>query len=291
VNVWILCNEDAGRSISNNLLRDLVVQSGHTVVNLVRAHDADASPLGEDVDLVVAAGGDGTVATAAGVAANCSKPLAILPLGTANNIAASLRLGEDVRGLISSWSRARPAAFDLGCAWAGSKKWLVVEGIGAGWIAAGIAAAQRTPELDASAHPVVEVARAVGVFRDVLDRLEPARRTITINGKRFQDDFLLVEALNIRSVGPNLELAPGADPADGAFDVVLATPSHRAQLVAYCESRLTGHAGRLSLPTYRAHHVHIDGCEELHIDDELVGVGEPGGVALSVSPAAITVLK
>ena len=43
-----------------------------------------------DLDLVVAAGGDGTVATAAGIAARTSTALAILPLGTANNIATSL---------------------------------------------------------------------------------------------------------------------------------------------------------------------------------------------------------
>ena len=54
-------------------------------------------------DLVVAAGGDGTVATAARVLAGRKIPLAILPLGTANNIARSLNSDGPLDTLVASW--------------------------------------------------------------------------------------------------------------------------------------------------------------------------------------------
>lgn len=44
----------------------------------------------ESTDVIVAAGGDGTVSTAARAVAGRDIPVAILPLGTANNIARSL---------------------------------------------------------------------------------------------------------------------------------------------------------------------------------------------------------
>ncbi len=71
-----------------------------------------------------------------------SATLAILPLGTANNIATSLGLNAPVPELIASWSTARRVPFDLGYARAASKEWLVVEGVGGGLVPAGIARAQ-----------------------------------------------------------------------------------------------------------------------------------------------------
>src|SRR5687768_8644724 len=146
VNVWILCNEDAGRGLSNAALRELVTDAGHTVLDLVTPNVADRRPPRSNVDLIVAAGGDGTVAKAVSLAANASIPFAIVPLGTANNIATSLQISRDVPELISSWHRARRVPFDLGHARSGSKQWRVVEGLVGGLIPAGIAAAQRALE-------------------------------------------------------------------------------------------------------------------------------------------------
>jgi hypothetical protein len=80
VNVWILCNEDAGRSLSDDTLRELVQQAGHTIVDLVTKASLRARPPHGNIDLVVAAGGDGTVKVAARLVAGATTPLAILPL-------------------------------------------------------------------------------------------------------------------------------------------------------------------------------------------------------------------
>ena len=111
--------------------------------------------------------------------AGTSTPVAILPLGTANNVATSMGIGGEMTELIASWHRARRVPFDLGHARAGSKTWLVVEGAGGGLIPAGIAAAERqrhSQEEAAPPHPSAEVATAVRAFYDVLDDLEPVRQ-------------------------------------------------------------------------------------------------------------------
>ena len=296
VNVWILSNADAGRSLSNDSLRELVRHAGHTVVGLISKGEEYARPPEHGVDLVVAAGGDGTVETAARLVAGTSIPLAILPLGTANNIATSLEIVADVPQLISSWHRARRVPFDLGRARAGSNEWLVVEGVGGGLIPAGIAAANRALE-SVDAHPAVEVNAAVGVFYQVLTKLKPVRMVVTIDDLSITEELLMLEVLNIRLVGPNLLLAPDASSSDGMFDVVLATPAHRSELLEYLARRMrvppaAGHdtVPRLTLPRYRGRHVRIESHEEMHIDDERVDVTYAGGLDIEITPGAVTVL-
>ena len=289
VNVWILCNEAAGRGISADTVGDLVERSGHTVLGVAKEYD-EAMPLPEHIDLLVAAGGDGTVATVAGIAAKTSAALAILPLGTANNIATSLGLEASPRELISSWTTARRRPLDSGFARAGSKQWLIVEGAGGGFVPAGIRRAEAEQKQQRENAPGAEVAAAVRAFRDALVELEPREWTFTIDGKQLSGTFLLVEALNIRSIGPNLVFAPDADPSDGYFDVMMARESDRDRLLSYLDDRAEGRTSRLLLPQYRAREVVIESCTELHIDDECVDGCPLGEVSIRIEPGAVAVL-
>ena len=293
VHVWILCNESAGRSISDDDLKTLVEDAGHSVADLVSTRGDGDHPDLTGVDLVVAAGGDGTVRSAAKVVAGSSTPVTILPLGTANNIATSVGLGGEITDLIASWHHARRVPFDLGYARAGSKRWHVVEGAGAGLIPAGIAAVERQKPSEAetaSTHPAREIASAVKAFYGVLDRLEPVRQTVRLDGTVLSEDLLLCEILNIRSVGPNLVLSPGASPSDGFFNVVLAGVSHRQALRTYLEHVMNGRQADLSLPTHHARSITIDGWSQAHVDDKRVDVSRLGSVAIDIRPGACTML-
>src|SRR5687767_6144239 len=164
VNVWILCNEGAGRSFSAEDVRHLVRRAGHTVVGVAKEYDAETQLADRHIDLVVAAGGDGTVATVAGIALKTGAALAILPLGTANNIATSLGVEGAVSDLIASWTNGRRRSLDLGVARAASKEWLMVEGAGGGLVPAGIATAQAALERQDEPAPIEEVTAAVRCF-------------------------------------------------------------------------------------------------------------------------------
>jgi diacylglycerol kinase (ATP) len=290
VNVWILCNEDAGRSLSADDLRTLVENAGHAVIGVAKQYDADTVLPDERLDLVVAAGGDGTVATAAGIASRTSAPLAILPLGTANNIATSLGVNAPLHELVASWSTARHLPFDLGHARAAKREWLVVEGVGGGLVPAGIARSQAEQKGRREMAPAAEVAAAVRAFRDTLVELEPRPWTLVADGTRISDEFLLVEILNIRSIGPNLVFGPDASPSDGYFDVVMAQECHREELFTYLERRAAGEATRLELPRHRARDVAIERCMEVHVDDERVDTCELGQISIRIEPSAIAVL-
>ena len=67
----------------------------------------------------------------------------------------------------------------------------------------------------------------------------------------FRGSTFLLEAMNTRHVGPNLNLAPDANPSDGLFDVVRVLKGEQPRLEAYLFSYLDGQRGEPSLRVER----------------------------------------
>jgi diacylglycerol kinase (ATP) len=288
--VALFHNEDAGDGTSVDEIRSLLERHGHHLVQVVDKEWSAELVLEKRVDLVVAAGGDGTVTTAARVLAGSAVPLAILPLGTANNIARSLCCDGPIETLIESWEHAAPQPLDLGTARGVWGERIFIESVGAGLIPAGIAAAKAHPdkgEGSATSKPT----DAVRMFRDVLARLEPRRWTITLDGLATTGDFLLVEILNMPSIGPNLVLSQEASPSDGFFTVLVATERHRDELDEYLVQRIEGGAGPLRLTPRRARQVEILGWDDVHVDDQLLRATPSETVSMTIEPAALTFLQ
>jgi diacylglycerol kinase (ATP) len=212
-------------------------------------------------------------------------PLAILPLGTANNIAKSLCCEGPVDSLVDGWTHAEPQSLDVGIARGEWGERIFFESVGAGLIPSGIAAA-KAQEGSGTSKPE----DAVRTFRDVLARLEPQRWTISIDGQEQTGEFLLVEVLNIPSIGPNLVLSDEANPSDGWFSVIIATEAQRDILDAYLTHRIGGGERPLSMPLLHARRVEIRGSTEVHVDDQLLRTRSPQSVAMTIQPAALEFL-
>jgi diacylglycerol kinase (ATP) len=286
--VSLFHNQKAGDSTSLSWIRELIETSGH---ELVRVFDREAA-FGELVDqrteIVVAAGGDGTVGAAARLLAGHTIPLAILPLGTANNIAKALLGDATSEQLVSCWDTAERRRVDLGVAqghW-GERRFL--EAVGVGLVPASIVSTQFEPL--AGEDVTSNISSAIARYCEVLSRLEPRRWTLRLDGEEVTGDFVAVEVLNTRSVGPNLVLSQDADPYDGHFTVVTAGEEQRDELARYLHDLIEGREGHLSLPTRRARHVDLHGRGDTHIDDEVVRSAIPGTVSIRIEAAAVQVL-
>lgn len=288
--ICLLYSENAGEGQSQGTrLRHAIESAGHEVAHLVEK-DAELTRALEDaVDLVVAAGGDGTVARAATALASRTVPLAVLPLGTANNIARSLDISGPIEDIIRGWTTAEPAGLDLGTLSVAELTCPFVEGVGIGLIPRGIAAVP--PEAhgpDDSAEEKVQ--RALSGYREVLAQLRPRRRTLALDGETLIGDFLLVEVLNIPLIGPALRLSPEVTPRDGLLSVVVAGERERAQLDGYLAAVANGRDARLDLPVHHARVVELRDVDEAHVDDDVRRW--PGGetLTLTIQPAAIRTL-
>lgn len=82
---------------------------GSDLVALARRAAADPA-----FDLVVAAGGDGTVSAVAGALAGTDKPLAVLPLGTLNHFAKDLGMPEPLEEAAAAIAHAARRRVDVG---------------------------------------------------------------------------------------------------------------------------------------------------------------------------------
>jgi diacylglycerol kinase family enzyme len=286
--VSLLYNKDAGAGVSLAQIRRALEEHGHDPVRIVE-NEADSSLLlDERCELVVVAGGDGTVSTAARLLAGRGVPLAILPLGTANNIARSVGSPDSIDQAIRSWNGARPVPFDLGVASGSWGERRFVEAVGGGLIPAGIATMNARPVADEAPLPS-KLASAVRRYGDVLSRLKARRWTLSLDGSRTSGDFLLVEILNTRFVGPNLALSEHTNASDGFFTVVMGGEEHREELACYL-NRAEGRDCRLSLKTLRARHVEVHDGADIHVDDQVFGGPSPSIVSIQIEPAALTLL-
>ena len=101
-------------------LTALLERVGVTVAQSLLVSDLDRSlPLGalwhdRAYDLVIAAGGDGTIGSVATQLAGSGVPLAILPMGTANDVARSLHMPMDVEEACVAIAGAVPMDIDIG---------------------------------------------------------------------------------------------------------------------------------------------------------------------------------
>ncbi len=113
--ISLVHNPTAGGGQDGDEAVALLTEAGHKVRH--RSTKGRWKVLLQDPgDLLVAAGGDGTVRKVALAAADVDVPFAILPIGTANNIAKTLGLMGDARMLVDSWSQEREHGipFDIG---------------------------------------------------------------------------------------------------------------------------------------------------------------------------------
>lgn len=76
--------------------------------------DRVARAVSSDADIIVAAGGDGTITALAAAMVDSPKSLAILPLGTVNALAKDLKVPLDLAAAVASLTTATPQKIDVG---------------------------------------------------------------------------------------------------------------------------------------------------------------------------------
>jgi diacylglycerol kinase family enzyme len=242
--ITLIHNPKAGEGQAAKSIVKLMTDAGHEVQH--RSIKKDWQPLlKESADLLVAAGGDGTVRQVALAAAKHGLRFAAIPIGTANNIAKSVGVLGEAAALIESWqdSPRLEQPFDIGEATAPWGKERFIEGVGAGLIGDLIS---REEEVAAEGKLLGRATdRALHLTCELVRDLKARRWQIRADGEDLSGDYIAVEVLNIRFVGPNLPLAPRAFPGDGLLDVVLVRKDDREALIEYLENRLRLASGQL----------------------------------------------
>lgn len=251
-------------SLSSDTLQEALLDVGLNPVYRSTATERDLDvALADPGDVVLVAGGDGTVRAVATRLAGRGVPIAILPMGTANNIAGTLGLTGGPLDQVAGLANPRPRPFDLGLVRGPWGEDYFLEAVGVGLFASVMA----TYDPEAGKSPL----RALGSVVQTLTGWTSSEYRLELDGQLITGRFLLVEAMNAAATGPRLRLAPGADPSDGLLDVVLVEDDDRTGFATYLTNILTGHLGDLpNVNVRRARRIVLDwDGSPLHLDAEV----------------------
>jgi diacylglycerol kinase family enzyme len=203
---------------------------GYRVRSQSRKSPGFPSALAEPADLVVVAGGDGTVAKIIKKLPDWRIPVTILPLGIANNIARSFGIAGSIEELAAGWRRGavrRLDLFEAGGTW-GRKR--ILEAIGFGALTKGM---MQSRGLEGSREEKLAAARAN--IMNALKRATPKSWRVELDGKTVAGEFLFVEVMSMSHMGPGIWLNPDGDPGDGMLDVITIGARQRKEMIDWLE--------------------------------------------------------
>lgn len=209
-------NSSAGdQSLSPDALVGMLRDAGYEPESHSPERDV-SDPSFRNAELIIAAGGDGTL-TKAVIEAPAGAKVGVIPLGTANNIANSLGITGRPSDIIASWATADTKKINI---WRASGPWGVrtfIEGCGFGALTR--AAHHMDDHAIKGYSPEHEISIARAALKEVLSRSEPVAAKLTLDDRSLEGRFLLLEMLNFGIVGPRLPLAWSADPSDGLLEI------------------------------------------------------------------------
>ncbi len=264
-------------------LTELVQEAGHTVHYRDSNEELDRA-LAEARDVVVVAGGDGTLGKVLR-SVNAKVPVAIVPLGSANNIAHALGQVASAEVVVRGLELAERRRFDVGWTRGPWGRRRFVEGVGIGPLARALAAGEAA---DVPGDGSVRFGRAA--FAALLGEVEPCHVRITLDDEELVEAMGLVEVLNIDRIGPRLRLAPEADPSDGLLDVLCVPHAELDAVRRWTEAAddspppgLVRRAKRVS--------IRCDRAVVVHVDDEIPATGDaPFTIELGLEEEPLVVL-
>jgi diacylglycerol kinase family enzyme len=256
--------------------------AGFTVLPQTGTAEEWIAALRQPADLVVVAGGDGTVAEVALNMPPDAPPLAVLPFGTANNLACAMGGWADAEALAEGWREGSHRSLDLAEATGPWGARPIVEAAGFGAFAHGVRRADRI------GLKGVENGRAA--FRDSLRSAPVLRLRLRIDGgEAIPVETLLLEACTMPGFGPQLRLAPCIAPGDNRLAVVTLAPACRDAMLDWLEQPDAGPPPCDCRPARDVAFEWPGGA--VRLDDEPLAPEPAGPVRIALSGARVRVLS
>jgi diacylglycerol kinase family enzyme len=187
-------------------------------------------------------------------------PLAILPLGTANNIAHSHKITGAMRDLVKSWDLGRFELLDVGVVVGSWGERPFVEAVGLGAL----------PQLilkKSNEDQTAKVGEGRDALREEIAEADAIDVTLRIDGAAVPtDDVLAIEVVNIAYTGPRLPLLEGGDKPRGTLGVAVIRRKERVATMSWLNAP---HSGRAPFTQRNGRRVELAWrSAPLRIDDE-----------------------
>lgn len=215
-------------------------------------------------DLVVVAGGDGTLRAVATRLLDRDVRIAPVPIGTANNVARMLALTGRPLDIIAGLADPVERALDIGRMTTPNGAGYFLEAMGIG-IYADILE-KYDPKVGKS------IPRGIQSMLETLTEYLPKFFHVDLDGEDLSGSYFLFEVMNTPTLGFRFMLAPDAQADDGLFDLVLIHANERDSYLKFMTAILTGSLDRFpSVSVIRGRKLKIAWRGfPLHLDEEVV---------------------
>jgi diacylglycerol kinase (ATP) len=245
----------------------------------------------EQVDLVIGAGGDGTIRYIADGLAHSGIPLGLVPAGTGNLLARNLDLPLEEADAIEVALDGQVRLIDLVKITVDDRApehFAVIAGIGID--------AMIMDETDEDLKDKVGSAAYFVAAAKALGRL-PIRLTVQLDNNRpVRRHAMLCVIGNVGTLQGNLTLIPGASPDDGLLDLYIASPRrfrHWAKLALRLITRRPKKDDQVDQRKGKRVRIKIHGKDNYQLDGDVVGESttldaeiQPGALAICVPTQA-----
>ncbi len=272
----IIYNPTSGREIFKRNLADVLQKleaAGYeTSCHATTAEEGDAinaAKLAVDrkYDLLIAAGGDGTINEVVnGIAEKEYRPkLGIIPTGTTNDFARALQIPREIDAAVDIIVKGDTIPVDIGRM---NDSYFIN-------IAGGGRLTELTYEVPSRLKTVLGQLAYYLKGMEMLPSIHPAEVSIEYDGKLFEGEIMLFLIGLTNSIGGFEKLAPDSCVNDGLFTLMILKKTNIAEFIRVASLALRGeHINDPNLIYTKAHHIKVKSTErmQLNIDGEFGGV-------------------
>ncbi|WP_042225188.1 diacylglycerol kinase [Oceanobacillus manasiensis] len=241
--------------------------SAHATTCEGDAIEAAKAAVERGYELVVAAGGDGTINEVInGIAEQDHRPkLGIIPVGTTNDFARALNIPRDIKKAADIIVNGRTKFLDIGKV----NDYFFMN------IAGGGKLTELTYEVPSKLKTMLGQLAYYMKGIEMLPSLKPTRVKIEYDGNIFDEDIMLFLVANTNSIGGFEKLAPVASMDDGYFDLLILKKANLAEFIRIATLALRGaHLEDKHVIYTKAKHIKVSPEEkmQLNIDGEFGGL-------------------
>lgn len=241
--------------------------SVHATTGIGDATIAASQAVDRGFDVIVAAGGDGTINEVInGMAEKDKRPkLGIIPVGTTNDFARALHIPRQIDKAVDVILANRSVALDIGRV--NDHYFMNIAGGG------------KLTELSYEAPSKLKTMIGQLAYYlkgiEMLPSLRPINVRIEYDGTLFEDEIMLFLVANTNSIGGFEKLAPDAEMNDGVFDLLILKKTNLAEFVRIATQALKGNHledDRILYTRAKRIKVSTDEKMQLNVDGEFGGL-------------------
>ena len=233
------------------------------------------------IQLIVVAGGDGTIDSVVGAMVGTDATLGIIPTGTRNNVAFNLGITGDIANSVALLRQGKRLKIDVGRVHCGHSRHWFLEGVAVGLIS------DLYPMADNIQHG--DLAQIGGLLSTLVSAI-PSKLRINLDRNKHLDittHMLLIA--NMSFIGPHFQISPDVSFQDSHLDVFTFSDMSKINMISYAVLSRGSLLEDADNQHYHAKHLKIVSDPQMSILADGVLLGQ-GRLSVHIHPRALAVM-